>query len=242
MFATDITEASARELVASMRGCLQAFEVFPGVRLPGAYDPGGIWSKLRLAGECAGKRVLEIGPAEGYFTKQLASSGADVTALDYRSKAGTGFWVMERLSGRSFSYVQGNILDPEIIDILGTFDIVLFLGVIYHLPDLIRGLDNCRTLCRGTLFLESLCDTELPAAIPAARYLPANSRGGDWTNFWAPNRTCLEAMLRDCGFDPVRCEPWGDRVLFEASTIQRPGSRLKTDMAYSRVTGSSRAV
>ena len=36
MFAVDITEVEARELVSSIKGCLQAFEVFPGVRLPGA--------------------------------------------------------------------------------------------------------------------------------------------------------------------------------------------------------------
>ena len=242
MFAPDVTEAQARELVASVERCLQAFEVFPGVRLPGAYDPAGIWTKLDLASRCVGKRALEIGPAEGYYTKQLAGAGADVTALDYRSKDETRFWVMERLSGRAFPYVQGNILDPTLSTIVGVFDIVLFMGVIYHLPDLVRGLDNCRSLCRGTLFLESLCDNDLPAEVPAARYLPANSERGDWTNFWAPNRACLEALLRDCGFDPVRCEAWGDRVLFEASVTQRPGARLKTDLAYSRARGGSTAV
>jgi tRNA (mo5U34)-methyltransferase len=237
VFAVDITEVEARELVSSIKGCLQAFEVFPGVRLPGAYDPAGIWNKLQLADRCRGKRVLEIGPAEGYYTKQLADAGADVTALDYRSKAGTGFWVMERLSGRSFQYVQGNVLDPTLHSILGVFDIVLFMGVIYHLPDLVRGLDNCRTLCRGTLFLESLCDHALPSDMAAARYFPGNSKGDDWTNFWAPNQACFEAILRDCGFNPVRHEAWGDRILFEASSMQEPGARIKTNLAYSRVTG-----
>ena len=164
-------------------------------------------------------------------------AGADVTALDYRSKAGTGFWVMERLSGRSFQYVQGNVLDPTLHSILGVFDIVLFMGVIYHLPDLVRGLDNCRTLCRGTLFLESLCDHALPSDMAAARYFPGNSKGDDWTNFWAPNQACFEAILRDCGFNPVRHEAWGDRILFEASSMQEPGARIKTNLAYSRVTG-----
>jgi tRNA (mo5U34)-methyltransferase len=234
-FAKDITEAQAREIAGSLKGSSQAFEVFPGVRIAGAYDPRGIWDKLGLTNSCANKRVLEIGPAEGFYTKQLADAGADVTALDYRSKEATGFHVMERLSGRRFEYIQGNILNADAA-ILGTFDIVLFMGVLYHLPDLIRALDNCRSLCRETLFLESLCDASLPTDIPAARYLPSNSAGGDWTNFWAPNRLCLHGMLRDCGFQVMRDETWGDRILVEARTIHRPGARLKPDMAYSRNT------
>ena len=35
---------------------------------------------------------------------------------------------MERLSGRSFQYVQGNITDPTLHSILGVFDIVFFSG------------------------------------------------------------------------------------------------------------------
>ena len=188
---------------------------------------------LQLDTVCAGKRVLEIGPAEGYFTKKLADAGADVTAMDYRTKQESGFWLMERLSGRTFNYVQGNVLDETVMGSLGTFDIVLFMGVLYHLPDPLKALDNIRSLCGGTMLMETLCDTELQPDVPAARYLQSNSKGGDWTNFWAPNRLCLQGMLLDAGFAMTRHQAWGDRILMVSDVIERTHGRLKMDLAYS---------
>jgi tRNA (mo5U34)-methyltransferase len=233
MYAKDISEDEARSLTASMKGSLQSFEVFPGVRLQGAYDPEGIWNMLAIDQACAGKRVLEIGPAQGYFTKRLTEAGADVTAMDYRTKEESGFWLMERLSGHDFKYVQGNVLDEAMMSSLGVFDIVILMGVLYHLPDPFKALDNCRSACRGTLILETLCDAELPPNVPAARYFASNSKGGDWTNFWAPNRACLEGMLLDTGFAVSRFNAWGDRILMVGDVIDHVHGRLKADIVYS---------
>lgn len=41
------------------------FEIAPGVRTPGVYDPSGTYNMLNLPADMNGLRVLEIGPADG---------------------------------------------------------------------------------------------------------------------------------------------------------------------------------
>ena len=53
--------------------------------------------------------------------------------------------------------------------------------------------------CRGTLFLELLCDNPLPSEWRLARYF-RRLKGRRLDEFLAPNPACFEAILRDCGF------------------------------------------
>ncbi|WP_204326157.1 hypothetical protein, partial [Stenotrophomonas maltophilia] len=62
-------------------------------------------------------------------------------------------------------------------------------------------------------------------------YYEARTLGGDVTNFWAPNRECLLAMLRDAGFQVHRDDDWGSRLLVDASVDLRPREK-KLRMAY----------
>ncbi|MCS6891437.1 MAG: glutathione S-transferase N-terminal domain-containing protein [Rhodovarius sp.] len=226
----DIEEA--RRLVASCPHWHHAFEIYPGLRTPGSYDPEFMWQKM-AGRDWRGLRVLEIGPADGFFSLRLAQAGAMVTCLDYRRKEATGFAVMERLTGLSFDYRLGNLLtlDPRS---LGSFDVVLCLGVLYHLPDPLRGLHVCRQLCRGSLYLESAYSPDLLPEASIARFLPLREIGeGDYTNFWFPNRQCLIDMLTDAGFSVLREESWGDRIFLEAEIAgEDPLRRRRMETAY----------
>ena len=59
-----------------------------------------------------------------------------------------------------FKYRHANIYELRQAD-MGTFDIVLFLGVLYHLPDMVRALAIVRDLCDGVLFLETDAEPDL---------------------------------------------------------------------------------
>jgi tRNA (mo5U34)-methyltransferase len=98
------------------------------------------------------------------------------------------------------------------------FDLVLFLGVLYHLRhpllalDLIhehvtRDLFVFQSLQRGSDELESISDDyefwdtdifERPGF--PKMYFVEKRYAGDPTNWWIPNRACVEAMLRSAGF------------------------------------------
>jgi tRNA (mo5U34)-methyltransferase len=229
-----ISLEDAKALVSGVRHWHHRFEILPGLVTPGSYDPQNLWNKLRIDSDVSGQRVLDIGASDGFFTLRIAEQGGDVTAVDFRSKDGHGFGVMETLTGRSFAYEHANIFDLD-TERLGRFDIVLFLGVLYHLPDMVRAFHKLRAVCSGTLLLETHCDNTLRQDVAIARYYKGDSLAGDITNFWSPNRLCVIDMLSDAGFDVVRDEVWDDRMFAEARVSDDPKGKYKMEIAYGRI-------
>ena len=224
----------AEALVNSIQHWHHRFEIYPGLVTPGTYDPSFLWNKLHIDDHCKGQRVLDVGTSDGYFSKRVHSLGGTPVCVDYRAKTSHGFGVMEQLHGSTFSYEHSNIYELN-TERLGTFDFVLFLGVLYHLPDMMRALRKLRTLCRSTLFLETHSDNEFCPDFPAARYHKGTSLSGDLTNFWSPNPLCVLDMLYDAGFNVVRHETWGDRLFAEAVVSSDPGRSYKMDLAYGTI-------
>jgi tRNA (mo5U34)-methyltransferase len=228
--ADSLSPDEARRLIAEVPHWHHAFEIVPGVRTPGSYDPMVIWRQLQLEQRLDGLTALDIGASDGYFTKKLVELGATVTAIDYRPKTASGFWLMERAIGREIEFHNISVYDID-PGRLGRFDIVLLLGVIYHLPDIPRMLYLARQLTKERLFVESYVE-ELGSGEPLARYLPRDSLAGDATNFWAPNVACLTEMLRDADFEVMRVETWGDRALAAATPVAERSRSYKLARAY----------
>jgi len=201
------------------------------------YEPAFLLEMAQLPSDLSGKRVLDMGTSDGFFALQLARRGAQVVAVDYRRKEDHGFGVMERLNPVQIEYHHLNIFDMKEGQ-FGEFDIVLFFGVLYHLPDMIRGLHLIRASCRGTLFLESHSENDFCRDIAAARYYKGNSLAKDHTNFWAPNRLCILDMLYDAGFDVERDEVWGNRIFVKANAVPVEGLRREKMMLGYGVIGS----
>lgn len=222
----------AVRLVGSVNHWHHKFEIFPGVITPGSYDPAFLFDKMQLPEDLKGARVLDIGVSDGFFSLQMARRGASVTAIDYRAKTDHGYHVMESLNPNSIDYRVMNVYDlsPETI---GTFDIVVFFGVLYHLPDMMRALEAIRRCCTGTLYVESHSENAFCPEISAARYYRGASLAGDHTNFWAPNRLCVLDMLHDVGFDATRDEIWGERIFVQAQSVAITGLRAeKMQLGY----------
>lgn len=195
----------------------------------GTYGPDAMLPRLQLPEDLRGLRALDIGASDGFFSRELHKRGAQVVAVDYKPKTHTGFPIMERLYGTSIPHHVANVYDLPRLN-LGTFDVVLFLGVLYHLPDPVRALHLLRDLCRGTLYLETYVE-DFDGERPAARYYPADSLVGDNTNFWAPNPPAVRGFLEDAGFIVDRLAPEGDRCV----AVARPApedARIKMRMAY----------
>jgi tRNA (mo5U34)-methyltransferase len=193
-----MNEAEARKLVAGRPFWYHRFEIFPGVVTPGVYDPSGTLLMLDLPPDMHGMRVLEIGPADGFFTKSLTERGAEVTAVDYATKDHYGFGDMQRCAERDFTFHHANIFQIASLG-LKPFDVVLCLGVLYHLPDPCRALWSLRPLVGRQLILETLVSRKHDSE-PFAEYLPASSCNNDDTNFWAPNPLCCKLMLADAAY------------------------------------------
>jgi tRNA (mo5U34)-methyltransferase len=206
------------------------FDIVPGVTTKGTYNPDGLWKRLHLGGEIAGKRVLDLGARDGFFSFQCERLGAEVVAIDYVSKEGTGFALAAELRQSSAEFLNRNIYDlrPSAI---GTFDIVLMLGLIYHLPDPYLALEIVRSLVKtgGTVFVESTCidevalfnntrvDTGSMKELPIMMFVARNA-----TSFWDPNSKCLTQLLEHTGFALTDLQKWGGRMLARAEAIDDP--------------------
>src|SRR5947208_16440736 len=164
-----MTFEEATELVRTVAHWHHTFEIFPGLKTPGAYEPQFLLDKMQLGGDLKGCRVLDIGPADGFFSREVHKRGAEVVCIDYRPKNQSGFAVMEKLYGVELDFRQLNIYDLPKAN-LGHFDLVFFLGILYYMPDMLRALINVRDLARGTLFLESHSENDFCNDVAAARY------------------------------------------------------------------------
>ena len=156
----------------------------------------------------AGKSVLDIGAWDGFFSFEAEKRGAArVLATDHFCWSGPGWGTKA-----GFDYVHGKLgskvetLDIDVPQIsretVGVFDVVLFLGVLYHVKDPMQCLEHAASVTGEMLVVET-CTALDVLPWPVMRYYQGGDLGGDPTNFWAPNRRCLEGMARDLGFKRV---------------------------------------
>lgn len=157
----------------------------------------------------AGKTVLDIGCWDGFFSIEAARRGASrVMATDHFA------WSNQCWGDRGAFDLARSALAPdiEVLDIdladlsverIGTFDIVLFSGVFYHLRNPLLVLDQIAPLAKETFILETHMDASKEKR-PAMIFYPGRELNGDPTNWWGPNRPCVEAMLKNAGFSAIQ--------------------------------------
>jgi len=180
-----------------------------GVVTKGIDDSPLRLARLDLPASLAGQTVLDIGAWDGFFSFEAERRGASrVVASDYFSWHGggwgskKGFELARQTLGSKVEDVDIDVMDLS-PDRLGTFDVVFFLGVLYHLRHPLLALERVASVTRKLLILETVVDM-VGVDRPAAAFYPGRELNGDPTNWWAPNVPALHGMLRDVGFSEVR--------------------------------------
>jgi tRNA (mo5U34)-methyltransferase len=167
-----------------------------------------------------GRSVLDVGCNGGFYSLEMKRRGAArVLGID----ADPRYVEQARFAAATL------LLDVEfrrlsvyqVADLGERFDVVLFMGVLYHLRHPLLALDllHAHAVRELLIFQSMLRGAE--AAAPVAPDYPFEERGiferpgfprlqfiehayaGDPTNWWVPNRACAEAMLRSAGFEVV---------------------------------------
>jgi|SRR5215216_2050143 len=178
------------------------------------------WQRFAAAipEDLTGKSVLDVGCNAGFYSIQMKKRGADrVVAIDtddkYLAQARFAAEVSEaEIEFRNLSVYRVGELKEQ-------FDLVLFMGVLYHLRHPLLALDLLhehvvgdllvtQSMLRGsTQSLELLPDFHFweeevfeDEAFPRM-YFIEQRYANDPTNWWIPNHSCFEAMLRSAGFE-----------------------------------------
>ncbi len=205
--------ADLREIVAS-RTWFHTIDLGDGVVTPGQKDTPNEVVHLHLP-DLSGRSVLDIGAYDGFYAFEAERRGAKrIVAADHwawnwpGSDARGNFELAQRALGSRVE-MQDIAVEDISPDALGsTFDVVLFLGVLYHAADPIGYLKNVRSVTAGVAIIETVVDL-LDVPVPAAAYYQGESMNNDASNHFGPNRLAVEGMLLDVGFSRVVAfDPW----------------------------------
>jgi len=213
-------DLEAKRRIAEVAYWYHRIEVLPGIVTPGSRDTQALLGMIELPADLSGLRVLDLGARDGFFSFEAERRGArEVVALDYVPPDKTGFQTAKDLRGSKVISVTDSVynLSPERY---GQFDLVLFLGLLYHLRHPLLALDRIWDICSpdALVFIEShviddgLVDNNgsfhsLASLNPnlsgfaLAQFFPGQILANDPTSQWAPNQTCLRGFLDSAGFD-----------------------------------------
>lgn len=155
-----------------------------------------------------GLTVLDIGCWDGFNSFEAYRRGAARVLATDHAVWHPPFWGDRRSFDLARAHVAPavEVLDIDIPDLsvekVGAFDVVLFAGVLYHLKNPLAALELIKPLVKATLIVETHMDA-LKVVEPAAIFY-THGYGGDGSNWWGPNRACVEGMLHRTGYSDIR--------------------------------------
>jgi len=206
-----MSSASVRSRAEAIRW-YHTIDLGDGVVTKGVDDTPLRLGRLDLPASFEGLSVLDIGAWDGFFSFEAERRGASrVVATDYYSWHGLGWGTGAGKAGfelaREALGSRVEDLDLDVMDLsperVGSFDVVLFLGVLYHLPHPLLALERVASVTRELLVLETVVDM-VGFRRPAVAFYPGRELNGDPTNWWGPNVPAVHGMLRTVGFERVR--------------------------------------
>jgi tRNA (mo5U34)-methyltransferase len=224
--------------------------------------PANKFARFRHAfpADLSGRTVLDIGCNAGFYSVEALSRGAArVVGIDSDPRYLAQAELATRAAGHAGRVEFRQLSVYDVAALAERFDLVIFMGVLYHLRHPLLALDLIRAHVAGDAMLFQTMQQgartvgEVPADHPftmpgtwdpptyfdAADYPKLHfieqRFAGDWTNWWAPNRACSEAMLRAAGFAieahpdddvylcrvaPVPFAEWGPAAVYPAKEKQ----------------------
>lgn len=170
-----------------------------------------------LPEDLSGKSVLDVGCNGGFYSIQMKRRGAyRVVAIDTDEQYLAQARFAAKVSNAEIEF--RNLSVYQVAELREQFDLVLFMGVLYHLRYPLLALDLLHEhVARDLLVAQSLLrgskkSMNSPPDLPfweeevfeheeyPRLYFVEHRFANDPTNWWIPNRACFEAMLRSAGF------------------------------------------
>ena len=184
--------------------------------------PNVKWKQFKHAvpEDLTGRTVLDIGCNGGFYSIEMKKRGAErVLGLDFDERYLEQARFAAEVTGQDIEFRQMSVYD--VAELGERFDVVLFMGVLYHLRHPLLALDLIhehvagdlmifQTMQRGSNGVDALRadydffeQTHFDSPGYPKMHFIEHEYAGDWTNWWAPNAACSAAMLRSAGFEIV---------------------------------------
>jgi tRNA (mo5U34)-methyltransferase len=222
-------ETFAKDLAT--REWYHSFDFDGGIVAEGRDNSHDKTQYLGLLDSMDGLRVLDVGAFDGHYSFEAARRGAaEVVAADHfvwtwpGSTVKSGFDLIRDALDMNdvVRDVTVTVEDMTPESVGGEFDVVLFLGVLYHAPDPLGYLKRLRAVTRGHAIIETVADL-FDVRRPALAYYPGEYLNHDASNHFGPNMPALKGLLSDAGFSRVDdLGAWRYHEVEQANGARRP--------------------
>lgn len=199
------------------RRWFHAIELLPGCYSPGPCFPDERFIEYPQTQDLTNKTVLDIGAWDGGYTFMAEKRGGQLTAYDIQDPCHSGFNIAKECLGSDARHIMGSVYDLS-PDQHGTYDVVYYFGVFYHLFNPVKAFCNInRVLDNGGLMLfegaildfaynvdktwvslknEMASYTSIPLT-----YYTSKDYWNDWSTWFVPNLKCLQEWIISAGFE-----------------------------------------
>lgn len=214
-----VDAATKRQLVSSVPFWWGSINLGDGVVTPGHKPKSKMDAAISQAipADLRGKRVLDVGAWDGYYSFECEERGADVFAIDSGQHESVtmrhaGFRAARRARGSRVRFAEASIFQASELD-AAPFDVVLLLGVIYHTPSPIVALKRAADLTRDWLIVETHLGKSKGSTI---EFYAGSEQNDDPTNWTGPSEKAVLAMLDVLGFSIGHARNLGGRLIVSA--------------------------
>lgn len=147
-----------------------------------------------LRGSLELRTAIDVGCGMGYFSGLLQSNGFEVTAVDGRM----GNVAEARHRYADIKFHEFNAEDPALAS-LGSFDLCLCFGLLYHLENPLQAIRNLRALTKSILLIEAVT---FPGTEPIMALIDEEVLEDQGLRHFAfyPTEACLIKMFYRAGF------------------------------------------
>lgn len=165
---------------------------------------------MQIPEDLTGKRVLDIGAYDGFFSFEFERRGADVLSVDIWNDVQWEkfqFAIEKKQSKIKHQRIDVHDLSPEAVN--GTFDLVFCAGVLYHLRYPLKALESIRSVTGHQLILETV--TMIPflhESFPIIAFFPGDEEAiaNDYPTCGAATPAWIQQALHTSGFSKVECK------------------------------------
>ena len=201
-------------------------EVCPGHITKGVFDWRPYFKEFNF-GDLKGKKILDVGAGNGFFSFELEKLGGVVTALDISSQSQRDnhkigvkviqedasydfknpFYIAKELLNSKVNRIEMDLYDLNPEDI-GVYDMVFCNDVLLHLSDPFRALCAFRSICQESMVIGTPIyqvgwrnwPRRLGLSLLRDEAISNFIGSTDAGAFWIPNCTCLKKMIAGAGF------------------------------------------